>query len=469
MGNPHSQGMKTFLVIWAGQTVSLLGSGLTAFALGVWVYQQTGSVTRFALISFFAALPALLASPFAGALVDRWDRRRTLILSDAGAAVSSVGLFALLSLDALEIWHIYVLVGVASIFNSLQWPAFTASTTLLVPPAQYGRAAGMSQMGFALSQVAGPALGGVLLVTVGLRWVILIDFATFLVAVGTLLAVRIPSPAPEEGEDGAARVAGSLLSEIGYGWRYLRQRQGLLALLVLFGVVNFAIGMLQALLPPLVLSFATAPVLGAVLSVAGVGMVVGTVVMSVWGGPERGIRGIFAAIFLQGSILFLGGFRPNVWLIGAAAFLFLAATPIVVSCSQSIWQRKIPPALQGRVFSLRQVVALSTAPIAYAVAGPLADRVFEPAMAPGGALAPTVGAVLGTGEGRGVALLFILLGVLVLCALGVALSYPRLRNVEEELPDAVAPEPSGPPPAAPSPQVPGAAAATPPSPAGRGP
>lgn len=434
--------MRTFLVMWAGQTVSLLGSGLTAFALGVWVYLETGSVTRFALINFFVALPALLVSPFAGALVDRWDRRRTLIMSDVAAAVSSLGLFALLTLDSLEIWHIYGLVGFAALFNAFQWPAFTASTTLLVDPKNYSRAAGMSQMGMAISQVTGPVLGGLLLAAVGLRWVILIDFATFLIGVGTLLAVRIPKPPPadpdEDEEEGSA--ARSLVGEVRYGWRYLRRRGGLLGLLVLFAVVNFSIGMLQALLPPLVLSFTTAPVLGTIYSVAGVGMVLGTVLMSVWAGPGRRIHAIFGAILLQGLICFLGAFRPNVWLIGAAAFGFLAMSPVVVASSQAIWQSKVPAALQGRVFSLRRVVALSAAPLAFAIAGPLADRVFEPAMAPGGLLAPTVGRVLGTGEGRGVALLFVLLGVLILLSLAVAVSVRKLRDVEIELPDAVQPE-----------------------------
>lgn len=434
----RNRGLRTFLVIWAGQTVSLLGSGLTNFALGVWVYQQTGSVTRFAMVGFFVAAPALVVSPFAGALVDRWDRRRTLIASDTAAALSSLVLFVLLSSDALALWHIYLMTGVAAVANAFQWPAFTASTTLLVPSKHYARAAGMTQMGFALAQIVGPMLGGMLLVTIGLKWVILTDFATFLVGAATLILVRIPQPPEAEEDPEEGPPAGrTLLSEVSYGWRYIRRRHGLLGLLALFAIVNFAFGMLQALLPPLVLSFTTAPVLGTILSVAGVGMLAGTVTMSVWGGPERRVRAIFAAILMQGLILLLGGFRPNVWLIGAAAFAFLFGTPIVLGCSQAIWQSKVAPALQGRVFSIRRMVGLSSIPLAYAVAGPLADRIFEPAMAPDGALASTVGRVLGTGEGRGVALLFVLLALMILVSLAIAFSYRRLRDVEVELPDAV--------------------------------
>jgi len=426
--------MKTFLIIWFGQVISMLGSGLTGFALGVWVYQQTGSVTRFALIAFFTSLPGLIVSPFAGALVDRWDRRWTMILSDCGAGFATLGIVILLWTDSLELWHIYLLMGMGSIFNSFQWPAFTASTTLLVPKARFGQAAGMTQMGTALAQVVSPILGGLLLVSIGLWGVILIDFGTFLFATATLLVIHVPRP---EASAEGAQAKSSLWREAAYGWTYLRQRDGLMGLLWLFAATNFAMGMLQALLPPLVLSFTTAPVLGSVLSVAGVGMVVGTVVMSLWGGPARRVYGIFGALMVQGVILFLGGLQPNAWLIGSAAFVFLFVHPVVMGCSQAIWQSKVAPDIQGRVFAVRRMVAMSALPVAYLLAGPLADRVFEPALAPGGALAATVGAVIGVGDGRGVGFLFMLLGMFVLIALVVGFAYPRLRRVEEELPDAI--------------------------------
>lgn len=429
-------GMKAFLTIWVGQLVSLLGSGLTGFALGVWVYQRTGSVTKFALIAFFASLPGLLLSPIAGALVDRWNRRRTMILSDCLAAVMSVVLLLLLwdeSRNLLEMWHIYVLTAIASVANALQWPAFTASTTLLVPKQQYGRASGLSQMAQAIAQIVAPFLGALLLQWVQMRGILIIDLATFAFAVVTLLLVRIREPerAPETG---ARR---SLWRESTVGWTYLRERPGLLALLILFAGTNFNIGMLQALLTPLILSFAPATSLGTVLSVAGLGMLAGTVAMGAWGGPKRRVNGIFAGLLAQGLILMLGGWQPKVVLIGMAAFVFLAATPIVNGCSQAIWQTKVPPGLQGRVFAVRRMVALSSVPLAYFLAGPLADRVFEPLLAPGGALAGSVGALIGVGEGRGIGFLFVLLGLLVMVCVAIASGYPRLRNVEDELPDAV--------------------------------
>jgi MFS transporter, DHA3 family, macrolide efflux protein len=447
MTSPVSdRGLRTFLVVWLGQVVSLLGSGLTGFALGVRVYQETGSVTRFALIAFFASLPGLLISPLAGALIDRWDRRLTLLFSDCLAAASTLGLLLLVwsgGVGRLEMWHVYGLMAVGSVANAFQWPAFTAATTLLVPKRHLGRAAGLSQMGVALAQIVSPFTGGLLVTAIGLRGVLAIDLATFGFAALTLLAVRFREPRRAPREEGERR---SLWAETGFGWRYLRERPGLLSLLVVFAGTNFSLGMLQALLAPLILSFASAATLGSVLSTAGVGMLAGTVVMSVWGGPKRRIRGIFAGLLAQGVILLLGGFQPSVPLIASAAFVFLFALPILLGCSQAIWQSKVAPEVQGRVFAVRRMVAQSSLPVAYLVAGPLADRVFEPLLAPGGALAGTVGAVIGVGEGRGIGLLFMVLGALVIAGLAAAFANPRLRGVEDELPDAVGDEP-GPEPA----------------------
>jgi MFS transporter len=431
-----TEGMRAFLIIWVGQVVSLLGSGLTSFALGVWVYQRTGSVTKFALILFFAALPGIVLSPIAGAIVDRWDRRRIIILSDGMAALTSAILLILLwdeSSNLLSIWHIYALMVIASFANALHEPAYATATTLLVPKQHYGRASGLVQMGEGIARIAAPAIAGVMLLSVKLRGILIADLATFGFAILTLLMVRVPQPerTPEDGP------RSSLLREATVGWAYLRQRSGLLALLAMFAVHNFTTGMLQSLLPPLVLSFASSAALGSILSSSGAGMLVGTLIMGIWGGPRRRIYGVFAGLIIEGVILLVGGWRPSVLLVGTAAFIYLLVTPMVNGCSQAIWQSKVPPALQGRVFAVRRMVVFSSLPVAYFLAGPLADRVFEPLLVPGGALAGSVGALIGVGKGRGIALLFVLLGVLVVAGLALFYTYRPLRNIETEMPDAV--------------------------------
>lgn len=433
------KGFAVFATVWFGQVVSTIGSVLSGFALGVWIFQSSGgSVTRFTLLAFFMFLPTALLSPVAGALVDRWDRRWAMMLSDVGSGLCTLVLALLLWQDRLEIWHIYLLSAVSSSFNTLQWPAFSAATTLLVPKRHLGRASGMVQSGMALSQIAAPALAGVLVATIGPANVLLIDFATFLFALLTLMFVRIPRP--EVSEEGATG-RGSLLREAWWGWRFVRERPGLLSLLVLFAATNLCMIMLQVLVPPLVLGFTTADVLGFVLTVAGVGMLAGSVVMSLWGGPPRKVYGIYIPLAVQGAILLLGGLRPDAVLIASVAFIFLFMMPIILGCSQAIWQVKVLPDLQGRVFAVRRMVTASTLPLASLLAGPLADRVFEPMMAPGGLLAGSLGRILGVGKGRGIGLLFMVLGVLTLLIVALAWRFPRLRNVETELPDVVKDEP----------------------------
>jgi MFS family permease len=427
-----SRGMAAFLAVWAGQVVSALGTGLTGFALGVWVYQRTGSATRFALITLATTLPGILLSPIAGALVDRWDRRRAMILSNLGAGCISLILALLFWYGRLELWHIYLLLVLGSAFSTLQWPAFSAATTLLVPKEHLGRAAGLTQVGTAVSAILAPVLGGALVVRVGLQGIVLIDFATFLVAIATLLSVRVPRA--EVTAEGLA-TRGSLLREAASGWSYIRQRPGLLALLGLIAATNFSVGMMQVLVTPMILSFTSAAVLGRVLSVAGAGMLAGSLLISVWGGPSRRVLGILGFSMLQGIILVAGGLWPSAILIAATGFVFLFTVPIILGCSQALWQSKVAPDLQGRVFAVRRMVAWSTLPLSYLISGPLADRVFEPLLAVNGPLAGSVGRLIGVGKGRGIALLFILLGLLVMMTVAAFSQYSRLRQLESELPD----------------------------------
>jgi MFS family permease len=438
-GERHAPGWRTFLTVWAGQAVSLLGTAMNGFALGVWTYERTGSVTQFSLILFFSALPGVLMLPFAGPLIDRWDRRSALLLGSCGGAVASLVMALLFQAARLELWHIYLLVAASAATQSFRWPALSASITLLVPPPEMTRANGLLQLGMSLSQVLAPVAAGALLAPIGLGGILWLNVASYAAALATLLAVRIPRPPAPAVSRGAA----PLLAQFADGWRYLTARRGLLELLVLFAACNFTVGLVTALLTPLVLGFADARVLGTVLSVASCGLIAGGLLTSVWRGTRRLIHAILVPMLLQGLVLLVGGVRPNAALLAAAACLFLAATPIISASSQAIWQSKVAPEIQGRVFALRQMIALSALPLSRLAAGPLADHVFEPLLASGGPLAGALGRVFGVGSGRGIALLFTVLGVVYLAVLAAAWSSPRLRRVEEEIPSVV-PEPAAP-------------------------
>ncbi|HEX2253775.1 MAG TPA: MFS transporter [Thermoanaerobaculia bacterium] len=430
-------GFRSFAWLWAGQTVSIFGSGLTAFALGVWVYQTTGSVTRYTLIAAATAIPTVLLSPFAGALVDRWNRRKTMLLADLGAALGTVALLGLLLADALQAWHIYLIVAVQSAFGALQFPAFSAATTLLIPKRHFGRASGMLQFGQSGSRVLAPLVAGVLISWIAIEGVIALDLATFLLAAATLLLVRIPEPQRQAAGAGAVRP--SLWREAGYGWVYLRQRPPLMALLAYFALLNLLVPFVIVLATPMVLSFAGADELGLVLSLTSAGALAGGLLMSAWGGPERRMLGVLGFAPLIAAGFALAALRPSVPLIAAGLFLAFFMMPVINGSSQAIWQSKVAPEVQGRVFAMRRMVAQGTSPLAFLAAGPLADHVFEPLMAPGGALAGTLGPLLGTGEGRGIALLLLVLSALLLAATLWGLASPRLRDIESQIPDAELP------------------------------
>jgi len=425
-------GMEKFLVIWIGQVISIIGSGLTSFALGVWVYQETGSASQYALILLSFAIPNLLFSPVAGAIADRWDRRKVMILSDSGAALSTLFIALLLAAGRLEPWHIYLSAALNSTFGVFQHPAYTAATTMIVPKKHLARASGLTQMGRAISQIAAPMLAGILIGKIRIQGVILVDFLTFFFAVGALLLVRIPHPEPTTEE---AETERSMWKDASFGWAYLMKRPGLMGLLSMFALVNFSMGMVSALFTPMVLSFSSADSLGLILSIGGVGMLVGSLTMSAWGGPKRRIYGLLGFILLAGLFTMVTGFRASALLIAAGSFGLFFCVPLANGCSQAIWQTKVAPDVQGRVFAARSMAAMSAQPIAYILAGPLADRVFVPLLRTDGILAGTLGRLIGTGPGRGMGLMFIILGSTIVLTAIAGYAYPRIRKVEDELPD----------------------------------
>jgi MFS family permease len=427
-------GFRTFLIVWVGQLVSVTGSSLTGFGLAIWVFQQSDSVTLLAFLTFAATVPGIAITPFAGPLVDRMDRRTVMLLADGSAGAATLVAVALFFTGNLEVWQIYPIAAIGSMANAFQEPAYLASVPLLVPKAHLGRANGMIQLGPAIGTIAAPALAGVLVFTAGIGAVLLVDVITFVVAVVTLWLVRIPRPArsSDEGDEGEP-----LLRGFRRAWTYLRERPGLYGFLLMAALLNFILGFTSVLYLPLLLSFSNEAAAGGILSVAGVGMLVGSVVMSAWGGPKERVRGMLGFIAVAGVALAITGLRESVTLVAATAFTLMLAVAIVNGTSQALWQVKIALDMQGRVFSVRRMLAQIAAPVSYLLAGPLADSVFEPALADGGALAGSVGSLLGTGPGRGIGFFFVLMGIGVVMVALAAYARPRIRNLESELPDMV--------------------------------
>lgn len=426
--------MQKFIILWIGQLASLTGSQLTGFALGVWVYQQTQSTTLFALMTALNVIPVILLSPLAGSLADRWNRRNAMLLGDLGSGICTMILAVCAWQGFLPIPLLALLTALNTAFSSFMRPAFTAAIAQLVPAEKLAPANSMLQLSYAIGALIAPLAGGLLLSNIGLWGVLSIDVATFLVAVVTQLAVQIPS-LPQTNE--ASSAVTSLGDHPLYAWKFLRERPGLLALLLFFTSTNFLTGLCQVLMTPLILSFTNVSVLGAILSAGGAGMLVGGGLLGFLSDRRSRISAIVTFSLLGGGVLILVALKTSIALWFVGAFLFFLGMPLTHGSGQMIFQNKVPLAEQGRIFAFNEAVAGSALPISYLIAGPLSDRVFEPVMQPNGLLASSAGQLLGTGPGRGIALLFVIAGVLQSGLALAILKYPPLRDVERLLPNIV--------------------------------
>jgi hypothetical protein len=291
----------------------------------------------------------------------------------------------------------------------------------------------MIQFGRAAAEILAPSLAGVLVKTIQLEGVILVDLATFGFAILTLLPVRFPAP-PEPAGHGPERE--SFWDEMTFGLRFISERPGLVGLLSTATIINLLWGMVGALIVPMILGFTSSDTLGLIISIAGTGMLTGSLAMSAWGGPKRRILGVFGFEFVSGLCFMLIGLRPAFWTTAIGAFCAHVTIAIVSGSNQAIWQSKVEPRVQGRVFAAQHMVARAAAPLAYLLAGPLADRVFEPLLVTGGPLASSLGPVVGVGPGRGIGLLFVAMGACKMAVAAAGYAHPLVRHVEAELPDA---------------------------------
>jgi DHA3 family macrolide efflux protein-like MFS transporter len=430
-------GMRAYVIVWAGQFISLVGSNMTAFGMEVWVFRKSGSVAMLGLILALSVLPFALVSPFTGSLVDRWGAQRSLVVSNAGYLFLTLLMAVLLLTNSFQLWYVYV-VGVAlTLVSALAVPAFGALAPVLVPREHLARANALRMVALAVSQSLAPVAGGFVFLASGLGGVVLVDFVTFVVATLSLAFVRIPRAYVVEATTAGAR---ALLADFREAWRFFSARQGLLALMYFLGAVNFSAGFIDVSVAPVVLSFAPPHALGFVLAIGGGGMILTSVAMSALGGPKRRIDAVLGLSLVLAAATIIGALRPNVGLIAAAAFLFLGALGLILAINQTIWQMKVPAAMMGRTMALLNAVMLVPQLLGYLVAGFAADHVFQPLVGRHEVRSQTVARLVGEGPGRGIALMLMVMGVLMAVTVGIAALSPRLRHLEDEVPD-VAPEP----------------------------
>lgn len=411
---------------------------MTGFALTIWAYQLTGSATALALVGFCNVVPLLVFSPLAGAIVDRSNRKLMMMLSDLAAGLGTIAILLLYITGNLQIWHLYIVAAIVGAFQTFQWPAYSAAITMMVDKKHYARASAMSDLAGNSSGIFAPMLAGTIIGLFdpnGILIILGIDVLTFVMAIGALLIVHIPQP---QVTDEGAQSRGSLFSEAIFGFKYILQRSSLLGLQLVFMAGNFFFNLAYILMAPMILARTdnNSLVFGSVQTAGAIGGLVGGLVLSAWGGPKHRVRGVLGGWALSGllGILVLGlGRALPVWLVGAFMGAFIS--PLINSSNQAIWQAKVPPDLQGRVFSIRRLIAWFVSPVAMLIAGPLADFVLEPAMRSESGFSQAWGWVTGTGPGSGMALIFIFCGFAMAGVGSLGYLFPIIRDVDELMPD----------------------------------
>ena len=414
--------LRSFLILWSSQTVSELGTAMTNYALIVWVYGQKGTASSLTVMTLCTFLPTILFRFMAGAIADRWDKKRVMLMTDLIAAFGTVAILALHSLSALRLWHLYVINVLLSFANAFQVPASFVATSLLVPEKHYTRVGGLQAFSGSAVSILAPALGSFLLAFGGMTVVLLCDLISFAVAFFCLLfLIRIPKIEGSEEKRGEP-----FLKSCMDGIRYLRGHGALLRLTLFFAIINFLAKLgNDGMLAPFVLgrSGNDQQALGMVQSAVSLGILAGSLLVTVARPPRNRVR----LIFLTCGLTFLGNVAQSlttsvtIWC--AAAFAAYLSAAVMNAHLMTLLRAEVPLEMQGRVFSAKDTLQNCTSPLGLLLGGLLADHVFEPLMLADSPCQRLLARCFGTGSGSGIAVIFFCVGML-----GSVLSFSRLRK-----------------------------------------
>jgi len=427
-------GMFAFTVVWLGQIVSVLASSMSQFALTIFMYEKTQSATALGLMQVFYFVPFLLISPIAGVMVDRHNRKLMMMVSDLASGLATIGILLVLYFDVWQFWQMYLASIIFGLGQAFQWPAYSAAISTMIPKEQLGRANGMMSLIEAGPGVIAPIMAGALLPIIKLTGILFFDVATFILAIGALLIVHVPQPVrTEEG----AKASGGMLKEASYGFKYIFARPSLLGLQLVFFAGNLFAGIGFTVLAPMILSRSgnNSLMFGSAQSAGAIAGLVGGVLMSVWGGFKRRVHGVLFGWIIGGIGMAIIGFAGGlpIWITGMA--ITAIVVPLVNGSNQAIWQSKVAPDLQGRVFSSRRLIAWITNPISPIIGGTLADFVLEPAARAGTGLPAAFAWLVGTGPGSGMGLLIVFCGMVAVLVGLAGYFVPAIYNAETLLPD----------------------------------
>lgn len=426
MDNKQKQPLGRFLIIWSGQLISIIGSGLTAFSLGVYAYEKTQSAMAYSLIILFAFLPSYLLKPIGGTLSDRLDRRLMMIIGDLGSAFGLVFILLMFYSGINEMWVIYLGVSASSIFVALQNPAYKASVTDLLNEDAYSKASGLMQLSESSRFLISPIVAGFLLFFMSIENILIIDICTFVFAMLAVFAVKgkIKTESSKIKKE-------KFFSDFVNGFKYTFSHKGLIWLLSITSIITFTVGFLQALIGPMILASSDSKTLGIIQTVSASGMLVTSLLIGVFSKMKKQVSVLSVSLAFAGIFYALFGTSTNVVFIITAGFLFFSTLPFINTSLEVLIRKNVDNQIQGRVWSIVSLISQMGMIIAFAIAGILADTFFNPMFEYGGLLESTVGKIIGTGEGRGIGFMFVLSGMLVI-ALSLIISKISLIKALDE-------------------------------------
>ena len=420
-------GFTKFIIIWLGELISNIGSGMTIFGLGVYVWQLTHSAVDVSMVEMAALLPMILLSPAAGVFADRFDRRLLMLLGDIVSAFGLIAMLVLMNTGYIQVWQICLCVGFGSAFTALLDPAYKATITDLLTEDEYVKASGMVSIASSSKFLISPIIAGFILAVSSIEVIFTIDILTFIVTVVAILSVRKSLAVKSQ-----VKKQMNFFKDLKEGWQIILESKGVMQLIVLVSILLFYIGFIQVLSKPMILSFASEKITGILQSVVACGMLVSSIMIGSGILKSKYVKVMVVSFIVSGITMAGFGATTSIPVIIISGFLFFASLPYATASIDVLIRKSIDNEKQGRVWGLISLISQLGYIVAYILAGILADYVFNPALKEGGVLANTVGKIIGTGETRGIGFLVIIAGLgLVITALFVSKS-KSIRKLETQ-------------------------------------
>lgn len=397
--------MRKFILLWLGELISGIGSGMTAFALLIYVFDMTGSTGYVSAIVLAAFLPTILLSPLGGVLADRYDRRLLMIIGDLFSGLGLVYILWNIHMGINSMLPIMIGVTFNGMFVALLEPSFKATVTDLLSKDDYTKANGMVQIAANSRYLVSPILAGILLTISDIRLILILDICTFFLTVLTISLVRnsIAKSLKKEKE--------GIWIELREGFAVLKSYIGVRTLVILMSLVCFFIGFVQTLTVPMILAVSNAKTLGILESSCAVGMLAGSVIIGIFGLKNRYVRCLSLAGMSASIFMAMTGISADLYITGTGMFLFFASLPFINASADVLVRNNVENKVQGRVWGIISLLSQAGTAVAYAVSGLMADYISEPLLVKDGFLENSVGRIIGTGQGRGIGLMLIISGV----------------------------------------------------------